>query len=360
MYNILIVNKEQYGYHIDTYKYCSYLSEEFNVTYLCWDDGKRRIISSGVNCIYLERKGNILNRFLILVRSVNKEIKTNKYDLIFIIYFFGCSILKLLNFNSVFNLDVRTIAVTKKKILNFFLDKILNLESHFFENITVISKETGKQIKISNFTVVPLGGECLVKSKIPSNDLNLIYVGTLSNRNIMDLVKGFLAYTVKYSVKRKTTLTLIGDGYNNELEMLNQFIKSHNLENLVFTTGYIQNNNLGHYFEKASCGVSFVPITPYYQNQPPTKTYEYLLSGLPVLATNTNANAKIIDVSNGILIQDDVDSVADGIFSLSEKLDSYNSEKIRKDMEPSLWKNIVNNILHPYLIDIILKSKLKE
>lgn len=92
MYNILIVNKEQYGYHIDTYKYCSYLSQEFNITYLCWDDGKNRIISSGVNCIYLERKGNILNRFLILFRSVNKEIKTNKYDLIFIIYFYGCSI----------------------------------------------------------------------------------------------------------------------------------------------------------------------------------------------------------------------------------------------------------------------------
>lgn len=357
MYSILIVNKEQYGYHIDTYKYCVYLSGKFNITYICWDENRDRITTDGIRCIYLKKEGNILNRFSILIRSMKKEIKNNNYDIIFILYFFGCSILRLLNFNSVFNLDIRTIAVTEKKTKNFLFDKLLKLETLFFKNISVISEETGKQLRINDFIVLPLGGERLVKSEILFKNLNLIYVGTLSNRNIMDLIMGFQAYVQNFPLGKKSTLTVIGDGYNNELDIINQFIKNNCLEDFIFTTGYIQNDKLGFYLEKASCGISFVPITPYYQNQPPTKTYEYLLSGLPVLATNTHANAKIIQSSNGVLIQDDIESVAKGIFEISEKLSSYNSKQIQKEMEGSLWKNIVNDILYPYLISIIQKSR---
>jgi glycosyltransferase involved in cell wall biosynthesis len=357
MDNILFINKEQYGYHIDTYKYCVYLSGKFNITYICWDEGRKKIFTEGINCIYLQKEGGLINRYLILIRSVRNEIYKNNYDLIFILYFFGCSLLKLFNINSTFNLDIRTIAVTSNKSKNFILDKLLKFETLFFKNITVISQETGKQIRIKEFTVLPLGGESIVDSKILTDNLNLIYVGTLSNRNIMTLVNGFKKYILSYPVIRKTTLTLIGDGYNNELEIINQFIKFNGLEKFVFTTGYVQNDNLDVYFEKATCGVSFVPITPYYQNQPPTKTYEYLLSGLPVLATNTNANAKIIHRSNGVLILDNIDGVSNGIFEISEKLSSFKSAQIQKEMEGSLWKNIVINILVPYLGNILNKNK---
>lgn len=357
MCKILIVNKEQYGYHIDTYKYCVYLLGRFDVTYICWDEGKSRIATEGVNCIYLKKKGSLFNRFFILTKSVNREIKFNNYNIIFIVYFKGCSLLKLSNLRSTFNLDIRTIAVTEKKLNNFLLDKLLKVEILFFNHITVISQETGKQIGIKKFLVLPLGGESLAKYKLSFNNLNLIYVGTLSNRNIMDLIKGFKLYLVNYSNQRNETLTIIGDGYNNELAVLNHFIKEYDMMDFIFTTGYVNNDKLGSFFEKATCGVSYVPITPYYENQPPTKTYEYLLSGLPVLATNTRANAKIIHDLNGVLIQDNVESVAKGIFEISNKLSSYDSNKIKEKMESSLWVNIVNNILYPYLTKITTTNK---
>jgi glycosyltransferase involved in cell wall biosynthesis len=235
---------------------------------------------------------------------------------------------------------------------------MLKFETLLFKNITVVSEETAEQIKVKKFFVLPLGGESLVKPKFFLSNLDLIYVGTLSNRNIMELIKGFEAFILNYPQKRKATLTVIGDGYNNELEVLKQFIEEHNLEKFIFTTGYVKNDRLGEYFEKASCGVSFIPITSYYQNQPPTKTYEYLLSGLPVLATNTRANAKIVHQSNGVLIQDNVEAISKGIFEISEKLDSYNSRQIKEEMENSLWKNIVNKILYPYLVNIIQERKI--
>jgi glycosyltransferase involved in cell wall biosynthesis len=235
---------------------------------------------------------------------------------------------------------------------------MLKFETLLFKNITVISQETGKQIGIKDFFVLPLGGECLVKSKISFNHLNLIYIGTLSNRNIMNLVVGFKIFIQNFTLNRSSSLTIIGDGSNNELQIINQYIDDNALNDLVFTTGYVQNDNLGSYLEKASCGVSYVPITPYFQNQPPTKTYEYLLSGLPVLATNTRANAKIVHQSNGVLIQDNVEAISKGILEISEKLDSYDSRQIKEEMENSLWKNIVNKILYPYLVNIIQERKI--
>lgn len=353
MHNILIVNKEQYGYHIDTYKYCVYLSKKMNITYICWDEGKERIITNGVKCIYLTKEGNIINRFRILFRNIKKEIQKNNYELIFLVYFFGCSLLKLLIPKYKYNLDIRTIAVTHSKIRNIFYDNLLKIESLAFENISVISENTGKQVDIEKFFVLPLGGESIVKTDYLSKETNLIYVGTLSNRNIMNLVFGFNIYLRNHPLKNKSTLTIIGDGINNELAVIHKFIKENSLEKNIITTGYIKNDELNTFFEKATCGVSYIPITPYYQNQPPTKTYEYLLSGLPVLATNTKANAKIVNKSNGVLIQDDPDSVAEGIFEISEQISSYDPKKIKKDMEGSLWENIVNKTLYPYLIDII-------
>lgn len=38
----------------------------------------------------------------------------------------------------------------------------------------------------------------------------------------------------------------------------------------------------------------YVPITDYYEYQPPTKTFEYVLSGLLCLATATSSNKEVI------------------------------------------------------------------
>lgn len=41
-------------------------------------------------------------------------------------------------------------------------------------------------------------------------------------------------------------------------------------------------------------------MTEYYDSQPPTKTFEYALSGLYVLATKTRENEKVITNDNGV------------------------------------------------------------
>jgi len=125
------------------------------------------------------------------------------------------------------------------------------------------------------------------------------------------------------------------------------------LNDTIETTGYIHNDQLNTYFEKANIGVSYVPITPYYTHQPPTKTYEYLLSGLPVLATATIENAKIIDDSCGVLIQDNEEDIERGLFSMVKQLKNFNSEKIREVCGGKSWLNITQSNLMPYLKSIL-------
>ena len=74
------------------------------------------------------------------------------------------------------------------------------------------------------------------------------------------------------------------------------------LENVCTTHGRIDYYKLKPFFDKCNVGVSYIPIRDYYQYQPPTKTFEYGLSGLVTIATETKSNQEVINNCNGILI----------------------------------------------------------
>jgi glycosyltransferase involved in cell wall biosynthesis len=110
---------------------------------------------------------------------------------------------------------------------------------------------------------------------------------------------------------------------------------------------------LGNIFDESNIGLSYIPITKYFDYQPPTKTYEYLLSGIPVIATNTNENKKIINNNNGILINDDIESIRKGFYIMYNNLSIYKSDEIRKSCLKFTWENIINNQLIPKINHIL-------
>ena len=101
------------------------------------------------------------------------------------------------------------------------------------------------------------------------------------------------------------------------------------------------------YFEESNVGISFVPCTKYYDCQPPTKTFEYLLYGLPVIATNTTENNIIINSSNGLLIKDSSASFCEAIELLISK--SYNNSLIQNDSIKYSWEKIVEIYFLPLI-----------
>lgn len=37
---LLIINKDPFRYHVDTYKYCQYLRDRYDITYICIEPSK--------------------------------------------------------------------------------------------------------------------------------------------------------------------------------------------------------------------------------------------------------------------------------------------------------------------------------
>ena len=351
---ILIIATNQFGYLTDTYKYCEYLKDAYSVTYICWDYRLPKIDSKGVNVKYIVRPANKITRFLKLLKSLRNDIRTSNYDFVFIKYFLGVSLIKALNRKINYNIDIRTNSIRRSKFSRHLYDSLMTYECSFFSNVSIVSKSLAQSLRLKKWHVLPLGGERFVLNEKSFDNIHLLYVGTLHMRNILDSVKGFHKYLIERSSFERINLhfTIIGNASGNELQEIKDYIVKNKLEQFIETLGYVHHNELYKYFEKANVGVSYIPMTEYFDNQPPTKTYEYLLSGLPVIATSTKENINILNENYGVLINDNSDSFAKGLQAIIAKRNGFKSEDIRKSCEENLWENIVNDNLKNY-IDIL-------
>ena len=342
---ILFITSQQFGYLTDTYKYCQYLEDAAEITYLCWDHGFPKMNLRQTNVIYVSRSGNKTIRTLRLIRSIIKNSLDN-YDIVFIHYFRGISITSFfVNKNKTF-FDVRTAAVCKGSVKRKINDLILKYESRFFKKITVISEEIGLKLNLKNYKVLPLGGEIFKTSSIEHTGIEMIYVGTLQGRNLINFVKGFHSFIDNKQFDYEVSLTLIGDSPGNEIQEIRSYIESHNLSQIKII-GRINQDELGSYFCRSDIGISYIPVTEWFDNQPPTKTYEYLVSGMPVLGTKTKANIKIIKPCCGVLIGESLTEIENGIDQICRSfLDNlFDSKAISKSFEQKTWKSIVEHTL---------------
>jgi glycosyltransferase involved in cell wall biosynthesis len=126
-------------------------------------------------------------------------------------------------------------------------------------------------------------------------------------------------------------------------------IEEYQLGEIVELSGYIQRDELDSYFSRANVGVSYVPITDYYNFQPVTKTYEYFLAGLPVIATATYEHKRIIEPHNGVLILNTPQSFAQGLENIYQQRENFRAENIRHQAAQFSYAHIVDTHLVGHL-----------
>jgi len=121
------------------------------------------------------------------------------------------------------------------------------------------------------------------------------------------------------------------------------------MNNVITLYGRIPHFELQPFFDKCNIGVSYIPMTEYYEFQPPTETFEYILSGMVCIATDTNENRLLISKENGVLCEDNPESFANALDYVYYNRQNYNSETIRNSLKDYTWENIVNKYLIPIL-----------
>jgi len=345
---LLIVNLSQFGYHTDTYYYCKYLKDEFKITYLCWDYNKPQILMENVNIVYVSRKGNKYLRYFSMLRKFRKYVKNNEDNIIFIKYFRLCSCLTFGNSGRNIVLDIRTGAVSTSLNKRLFYNFCFSVDRKFYNKFTVISESLREALNIpkKNSHVLPLGSQVFSNSDKEFDKLNLLYVGTLSQRRIEDTITGIREFLDRHKIR--VEYNIIGDGPPKDLGKVLNTIQKTGLKDVVHYRGRITHENIGYFFDVSNIGVVYIPLTKQYDRQPPTKLFECLLSGIPVIATETYENKRIVNNNNGILIKDNSGSFAEGLETIWNNRGLYNSKKIREEVSEYTWENIVMNNLKPY------------
>jgi glycosyltransferase involved in cell wall biosynthesis len=341
----LFISQSQFGHLVDYYQYVLILNDEFDITYLCWDYNLPKIENDSIKCIYIARNGNIITRNLRFIKAAFSVLKDQSFNHIYINYFRGSSLLALFSKskNKMF-IDIRSAGVMPSKIKRYIYDKFMTFECRFFKNICVVSEGVKRRLNLPKKSlVIPLGANKITVSRNQMEGLYLLYVGTFINRNIHQTVVGIKLFhdsnpTIPISY------TIIGSGDTECETIIKNTIASNQLENIVTLVGYVQNDQLNSFYANSNIGISYVPITDYFNHQPVTKTFEYLMCGLPVLASGTIENKLIINKDNGIIINDNPISFAEGLEEMSKLMNVYKEEIIMHSVENYEWIKIVENL----------------
>ncbi|WP_321516123.1 glycosyltransferase family 4 protein [Marinifilum fragile] len=348
---LLLISPGQFGYLTDYYYYCKYLTQDFSITFLCFDKGLKKKVLPGVRIKYVPLKGNRFLRYFRWLKYVIKEVIHSDYHIIFTYSFKFCFLVKLLSGNKTVILDFRTGSVKENPLVNWFQNWQLRFESYFFDHITIISRGLIKHLAInpSKCHYLPLGAEILQDSNSGYDSIKLLYVGTLNHRKLHETVIGFSKFYRKYNAKIECFYNIFGFGSIQEEELLRKTIQDLNLSEIVKFHGRKNFDEILDYYRESNIGVCYIPITPYFNFQPPTKTFEYILAGMVCIGTATYENSNLINDDNGILCQDTSDSFYDALEKYYQNRSNYNHDSIVNSLENYTWNKIVNKNLKPYL-----------
>ena len=348
MEKIIIINTSQFGTLTDSYMWCKYLREYYDVTFVCFDNNLKKMDIDGIRYKYVNRFDNpILRGLWYIIYSVFYCLTHNAP--VFIVYFEHCDILPRLLPWRRFHVDIRTLAVTKDEEHNKVKDDRLKQTLKYFKSISYISKGVQKKINVCSerHYILPLGADPFSLEPKYWNTLNLLYVGTLTHRDIIKTVEGVKLY-IEQTGDSDITYDIIGDG--DDYSLIADYIIQNKLIHNVRLSGRIAYDELKPFFEKNNVGISFIPLEDCYQDQPPTKTFEYVLSGLYCIATRTRSNKEVVTPQNGILINDTAADFCEALKTLFSQKSKLQSDNIRNTLtERYAWKAIVNKNIIPII-----------
>lgn len=343
---LLIIDKHQFGSLTDSFCWCKYLRDYYDIKVLCFDVGFPKKKLEGVFVRYVPSSGPLFFRGMRYLLACFFQILFFRGKIL-VVYFDQCILLKrFFPFRRIL-LDIRTLSISPDWHRRAAVDNCIREACLKYDVVSVISEGIRDKLRLGNkrdVYILPLGADCLSLAHKDYSDLKLLYVGTFSGRNLAQTIEGLALFRQRYP-EAVLSYDIIGDGYCGELEELKSLVCKNGLEDIVRLHGRLPFDKLSPYFGKCNIGVSYVPITDYYDNQPPTKTFEYAQSGLYVIATKTKANCAIISEDNGVLIGDTATDFSAGLAQVYIHRGSIDEQKVRESLAQYTWKNIVKEDL---------------
>lgn len=354
MKNILIIHPGPLGKHSATLYFCKLLKYNYNVHYVGIDEGLGYLEEEKISIFHLTpTKNKFIRKFKYFILIIQK-LQSNKFSFILLNYFPLCSL--FLFFNNNINVEVRSGYIFKSKIKRTLYNFLLNIEVCFFKNILTLSNDLKNNLKLPKRTkIIPLGGPLQPPNKLDFKTLSFLYVGTFRQRNMHITIEAFSIFLNDIK-DYKIEYHIVGFGSQGEVDLINKSIKTNKLDNSVYFHGEVRYPELYTIFSRCNIGISYVPNTEYFRFQPSTKTFEYLLNGMPVIATDILDHKNIINTTNGVVINDDLSSIVSGFKYIYYNKNNFNSIDIQNNSYKYSWHFIVDEILIPHIENLKLRN----
>ena len=242
------------------------------------------------------------------------------------------------------HLNIITGSLSSNYLSRNLSNLLLRYESHIFKNVSIISQGLQKLLKVSEEAyILPLGANPVITDRKPRHKISLLYVGTFQDRSIGDTIAG-LGIFIRNHPGADVHYTIIGSGLNDEINQIKDQINKYDLHKYVELTGYVAYKDLVQYYAITNVGVCYIPVTPWYEYQPSTKTFEYLMAGMPVIATSTYENKQVINDQNGLIIADTPSSFANSLEVLYDRIGNFRESIIRESVADYKWETIISQL----------------
>lgn len=171
---------------------------------------------------------------------------------------------------------------------------------------------------------------------VDSRFIKLIYVGSVSKARGRDVMLDAMSI-----VRKKTNdveLKIIGAS-DEQVAYCKDKIQSLGISDTVTVIKRIGGAEVPAYMHQADVGICLWEVSPWTQFNPPTKLFEYLVAGLPVLASDIRTHTQYVEPwGNGFIFQYDAKSLANAIIEIHGNKRKINSLKHQAELSGEVYK----------------------
>ena len=182
-------------------------------------------------------------------------------------------------------------------------EKHILIENSLFDTVNVKSDGAGSSGYSSN-----LGNSIESSIALPEGKRFVVYVGTLEPYQGINLLVGSFRKVVD---ENPDVFLLIVGGTADQIKNFRKMANDAGIGNQCLFTGRVPQSLAKKYMQVASVLVS--PRSS--GTNTPLKIYEFLASGIPIVATDIHSHTQVLDQDVAFLVKPDTISMAEGIAS---------------------------------------------
>jgi len=230
-----------------------------------------------------------------------------------------------------------------------FIDFIVIAEDSYIENYDDIKNIE----KIRNYPLLVHVNNVNKKEKFLTEKWGIIYVGGITKlRGVFELIEA--VKILKTDKHYNILLKLVGPFYPSQLlKEVTNLIKEYEILDNIEIFGEIPHSKVFNVLSDSQIGIAILHPDPNYVDSIPTKLFEYMLAGLPVIASNFPLWKEIVEGNNCGICVDPLDpkEIAKAIKYLIDHPDEARKmgENGRKAvLEKYNWENESKKLLKLY------------